>query len=101
MLETLGKPVLLRLFDKTDDTPRVQARLREPIDGAREIERIVPVRLAAGAGTLEATPLTGTSAQMHILGFADALVRVPAGTGRLEAGTRIEALPLTRSNGLW
>jgi molybdopterin biosynthesis enzyme len=46
---------------------------------------------------LAATPLLGTSAQMHILAFADALIRVAEGHGRLAAGTWVDALPLSRN----
>jgi molybdopterin molybdotransferase len=100
MLETLGKPVLLRLFGKSADAVPVRATLRSSLERDADIERFVPVRLTQGAAGVEAQPLTGTSAQMHILGFADALVRVEAGSGALEAGTSVDALPLSRNNAL-
>jgi hypothetical protein len=37
---------------------------------------------------------------MHILGFADALVDVPAGSGPIEAGALIDAIPLSRTSSL-
>src|SRR5271165_2730868 len=100
MLETLGKPVLLRLYDKRDETLPLRARLRARLDLDPELEHLVPVALARAEGGLEADPLLGTSAQMHILGFADALVDVPAGSGPIEAGTWIDASPLSRTSSL-
>jgi molybdopterin molybdotransferase len=100
MLETLGKPILLQLYEKEDDTLPIRARLRERIDLEPDLEHLVPVQLARTDAGVDATPLLGTSAQMHILGFADALVDVPAGSGPIEAGTLIDAIPLSRTSSL-
>jgi molybdopterin molybdotransferase len=97
MLEMLGRPMLLRLYDKRDERLPVRARLSGRIDVDPALEHIVPVSLSRSADALAATPLLGTSAQMHILGFADALVRAAEGQGPLEAGTWVDALPLSRS----
>ena len=100
MLETLGKPILLKLFDKTEQPLTLRARLRGRIERSADLEYLVPVRITSGGEGLEATPLVGTSAQMHILGFADALIRLSAGRGVIETGAWIDAVPLTRSIGV-
>ncbi|HEV2909215.1 MAG TPA: molybdopterin molybdotransferase MoeA [Candidatus Eremiobacteraceae bacterium] len=100
MLETLGKPILLRLYDKDSTTLPIRARLQQRIDLEPDLEHLVPVRLVRTDAGVDATPLLGTSAQMHILGFADALVDVPAGSGPIEAGTVIDAIPLSRTSSL-
>jgi len=97
MLEILGRPMLLRLYDKRDERLPLRARLSERIEVDTGVEHIVPVALSRAADGLAATPLLGTSAQMHILGFADALVRVPEGRGSIEAGTWVDTLPLSRN----
>ena len=100
MFEVLGRPILQRLFGRTDRVIPVRAVLRASIERQRDLERYVPVRLTTGAAGVEALPLSGTSAQMHILGFADALVRVPSGSGSLAEGSSVDALPLSRNNAL-
>ena len=97
MLEMLGRPVLLKLYEKRDERLPLSARLSEDVDVDPALEHIVPVSLSRVDDGLAATPLLGTSAQMHILGFADALIRVAEGQGRLAAGTWIDALPLSRN----
>jgi molybdopterin molybdotransferase len=97
MLEMLGRPMLLKLYDKRDDRLPLRARLSERIDVDPALEHIVPVSLSRAHDVLAATPLLGTSAQMHILGFADALISVVEGHGPLEAGTWVDALPLSRN----
>jgi len=97
MLETLGKPVLWRMFQKAADTLPVPAVLAAPIDLSPELEHRVPVKLRrAGSGGVIAEPLFGTSAQMHTLGMSDALVAVPIGCGPIAAGTVVDAIPFTR-----
>lgn len=97
MLEMLGRPMLLKLYDKHDERLPLRARLNESVDVDPSLEHIVPLRLSRVEGALAATPLLGTSAQMHILGFADALLQVAQGQGRLAAGTWVDALPLSRN----
>ncbi len=100
MLETLAKPILLRMFDKRDADFPLRARLTEAIERDPKVERRMPVRLGCGAEGLDATPIPGTSAQMHILGMADALVAVPAGEGRVEKDAWVDVVPFTRTGGM-
>ncbi|MBV8170817.1 MAG: molybdopterin molybdotransferase MoeA [Candidatus Eremiobacteraeota bacterium] len=100
MLETLGKPILLRLYDKKDRTLPVRARLASRLALDPELEHLVPVALSRSKGGVDATPLLGTSAQMHVLGFADALISVPEGSGALEEGQLVDATPLSRVTSL-
>jgi molybdopterin molybdotransferase len=97
MLEMLGRPMLLKLYEKRDERLPLRARLSENVDVDPALEHIVPVSLSHVDDGLAATPLLGTSAQMHILAFADALIRVAEGHGRLAAGTWVDALPLSRN----
>jgi len=97
MLEVLGRPVLLKLYDKRDDRLTVRARLSGRIDVDTSVEHMVAVSLSKTKEGLAARPLLGTSAQMHILGFADALVSVAEGSAPLEIGEWVEALPLSRT----
>ena len=100
MFEVLARPILQRLYGRADRVIPVRAALRAPIEREADIERFVPVRLMVGKAGVEAQPLHGTSAHMHILGFADALVRVPPGLGALPQGSMLDALPLSRNNAL-
>jgi molybdopterin molybdotransferase len=101
MLESLGKPVLLRMFEKTDDVLPYRAILGAPIDVDGSLEHRIPVRLRrASDGSLLASPVLGTSAQMHILGMADAFTIVPMGVTRLETGEPVDCIPFTRNTTL-
>jgi len=100
MFELLGRPILQRLFGRSDKVIPVRATLRAPLEREPDLERYVPVRLTMSNTGVEAQPLPGSSAQMHILGFADALVRVPQGSGLLAAGTPVDAVPLSKNNAL-
>src|SRR4029077_12202117 len=95
MLETVGKPILLRMLDRAAGTIPRRAVLTQTIDVGEHLEHRIPVALRRDDSGLYADPLFGTSAQMHILGFADALVVVPLGTGRIEAGSVVDAFPLS------
>lgn len=95
MLETLGKPILLRLLDRRPNEIAVRAKLTELIDVSPTLEHRIPVALSRDDGDLLARPLFGTSAMMHILAFADALVKVPLGAGRIERGATVDAWPLS------
>jgi molybdopterin molybdotransferase len=97
MLETVGKPILLRMLGRTPDAVPCRAILSEPIDVSPQLEHRIPVRLSRVDGEVHAAPLLGTSAQMRILGFADALIVVPIGAGRLETGSVVEAFALSTS----
>ena len=101
MLEALGKPLLLRMFDKRDETIPVRAVLAADIHADDELEFRIPVKLRRARGDRPAAePIIGTSAQMHILGLADAIVVAPMGAGRIRAGTEVDAIPFTRSTSL-
>lgn len=100
MFETLAKPILLRMFDKEDTALPLRARLERTIDLEPNLEYRIPVALVREQGDLIAKPLLGTSSQLHILAFADALIVVPEGVGRVPADTWVDALPLTRTRNL-
>lgn len=95
MLETVGKPILWRMLDRTDNSLPRRAILTKTIDAGKHLEHRIPVALRREGAELHADPLFGTSAQMHILGFADALVVVPLGVGRIEGGAVVDAFPLS------
>jgi len=95
MLETLGKPILLRLLDRKPNDVAIRARLSQTIDVTPSLEHRIPVALHRDDGEVRARPLFGTSAMMHILAFADALVTVPLGVGRIDGGTMVDAWPLS------
>lgn len=100
VLEAVAKPILLRMFGKIDSVPAYRARLEQRIDVDPDYECRVPVKLARSELGMVARPLLGSSAQMHILGFADALIVVPLGSGGVDAGTWVDAIPLSRSRPL-
>lgn len=100
VLEAIAKPILLRLFDKEDATLPWRARLDQTIDVEPTLEHRIAVTIHRDGDRLVARPLFGTSAQMHILAFADAVVVVPEGVGRIEAGSWVDAVPLTRGHGV-
>ncbi len=100
MLEALGKPLLLRMFDKTDNQIPFRARLAQRLEVEPGLEYRIPVQLRRDGDGVVATPLLGTSSQMHILGFADAIIVVPEGSTVIEAGTLVNALPFSRTRTL-
>lgn len=95
MLETLGKPILLRMLDRRPNDVAIRAVLSQTIDVSTTLEHRIPVALQREDGIVSARPLFGTSAMMHILAFADALVTVPLGVGRIDGGTSVDAWPLS------
>jgi molybdenum cofactor synthesis domain-containing protein len=95
VLEAIGKPILLRMFDIAHAPLPWRAELSEPIDVAKNLEHRIPVRLLAGPAGLLAQPLIGTSAHSHILGFADGLVVVAEGLGRMPAGAIVDVVPFS------
>ncbi len=96
MFEALAKPILLRMFDKVDATLPLRARLAASIEVEPGLEYRIPVQLDRSADGLTATPILGTSSQMHILAFADAIVVVPEGTTLIPARAWVDTLPFTR-----
>jgi molybdopterin molybdotransferase len=97
MLETVGKPILLRMLERDGKELPRRAILSEAIDVSPHLEHRIPVRLRPEGSTLYADPLFGTSAQMHILGFADALVTVPLGVGSIARDAEVDAFPLSHA----
>ena len=95
VLEAIGKPVLLRMFDIEHSPLQWRAELSETIDVAKNLEHRIPVRLHSSPSGLRAQPLIGTSAHSHILGFADGLVVVAEGLGRLPAGAMVDVIPFS------
>jgi molybdopterin molybdotransferase len=92
MLEALAKPILMRMFDRHDTPLPVRATLEENIEVEPGLEYRIPVQLRRGADGVTARPLLGSSSQMHILGFADAIIVVPEGSTGLAAGAEVDAL---------
>jgi molybdopterin molybdotransferase len=95
MLEALAKPVLLRMFDKSVEALPLRARLESAISVDADLEHRIPVQLRRGEDGLIARPLLGSSSQLHILAFADAIVVVPEGSGGFSPGTWVDALPFS------
>ncbi len=100
MFEVIVKPILLRMFAKRHDVLPLSVTLDRTIEVEPAYEHRIPVRLSRESDGIHAQPLLGTSAQMHILAFADALVSIPLGTSRVAAGARLDAVPFTRTRGL-
>lgn len=101
MLESVGKPALLRMFDKKVETLPYSAFLQTPIDTDGKLEHRICVKLARAAdGRVTATPLFGTSAQMHTVGNADAMVVVPVGVTNIPKGARVDCIPFTWTSAL-
>jgi len=100
MLETLVKPILLRMFDKTDNPLPIRARLESSVNVDAGLEHRIPVQLQRSAEGLTARPLLGSSSQLHILAYADAFVVVPEGSGGFEQGIWVDALPFSRTRTL-
>ncbi|MBC5805830.1 MAG: molybdopterin molybdenumtransferase MoeA [Candidatus Eremiobacter antarcticus] len=97
VLEAVAKPVLLRMFGKHDAVLPYRARLERRIEVEPELEHRIAVRLVESDGGLLARPLIGTSAQMHTLAFADAMIVIPQGCGGADAGAWVDAIPFSRS----
>jgi molybdopterin molybdotransferase len=97
MLHVVGFPVLLRMLDRRPDAVPIRAVLSQEIAVTPALEHRIPVRLRFAGGEIIAEPLIGTSAQMRILGFADALITVPLGAGRIPAGAVVDATPMVAS----
>jgi molybdopterin molybdotransferase len=100
MLEALAKPILLRMFDKTDRPLPMRARLESALNVDAGLEHRIPVELIASDDGLIARPLLGSSSQLHILAFADAIIIVPEGSGGVKQGAWVDALPFSRTRTL-
>ncbi len=97
MLEALARPILLRMFAIVDRPLAIRAQLELSIAADPSLEHRIPVQLIRGKDGLIARPLLGSSSQLHILAFADAIVVVPEGSSGLKGGTLVDALPFSRT----
>jgi molybdopterin molybdotransferase len=95
MLEALGRPILLRMFGIQDRPLPIRALLETAIETDPKLEHRIPVHLVYSAGAVRARPLIGSSSQLHILAFADAIVVVPEGESGIAAGTHVDAFPFS------
>jgi molybdopterin molybdotransferase len=95
VLEAIGKPILMRMFGITRTPLPWRAELSEGIEVSTKLEHRIPVRLFAAHNGLRAQPLIGTSAHSHIVGFADGLVVVEEGVGRMPAGAQVDVVPFS------
>lgn len=100
MLETLVKPILLRMFGQTDNPLPVRARLESALRLDPGLEHRIPVQLLRGGEDVTARPLLGSSSQLHILAYANAFIIVPEGSGGIEQGIWVDALPFSRTRTL-
>lgn len=100
VLESVARPILLRMFGTTAAPIPFRAVLASDLNVEPELEHRIPVRLERAGDTIRAEPLLGTSAQMHILGRADGMLVVPLGTGRVSAGSVVEIVPFSRTRWL-
>jgi molybdopterin molybdotransferase len=100
VLESLVRPILLRMFGTAAAPIPFRAVLTSDLNVEPDLEHRIPVRLERAGGTIRAEPLLGTSAQMHILGRADGMLVVPLGTGRVSAGSVVEIVPFSRTRWL-
>jgi molybdopterin molybdotransferase len=95
MLEALARPVLMRMFGIDDKPKAFRAQLEKPLTTDASLEHRIPVQLLFGTSGLIARPLLGSSSQLHILAYADAVIVVPEGSGGLAAGAMVDAFPFS------
>lgn len=92
-----GRPLLRRLQGLADGFwhGALAGRLRAPAPGARGRDRFLPASVTVRDGQIEIDPAVPKGSH-DVLRYShgSALLRVPAGTARLEAGDRAEILPL-------
>jgi len=89
VLDRVARPLLAALSGETSRVENtVLAVLAENIPSARGREDYVRVRLEGG----RAVPLFGKSGLLNTLAESDGMVRVPAGSEGLEAGTTVGVL---------
>ncbi|MCQ8893066.1 MAG: molybdopterin molybdotransferase MoeA [Methanolinea sp.] len=89
VLDTVARPLLRALCgEETRIRPMILAVLAENIPSARGREDYIRVRLDGG----RAVPLFGKSGLLNTLAESDGMVRVPAGSEGLEAGTTVEVV---------
>lgn len=89
VLDRVARPLLSALSGETSRIENtVLAILAENIPSARGREDYVRVRLDGG----RAVPVFGKSGLLNTLAESDGMIRVPAGSEGLEAGTAVEVL---------
>jgi len=77
------------------DNPTHQAVLQEPVKHRPDRTSYRPGRLGVAEGTLTCTPQADKgSADLFAYRSADCLYAIPAGTPRLNAGERVQVMPL-------
>ena len=96
--ELFVKPALLSLQGARDAAPEFDiGRLATPIRRNRERDDFIRVRARRADRTTILEPLSDQqSHQIAIAAQGDALARIPAGTGELEAGAEVSFLPIRR-----
>jgi len=87
--------VLMRMFGIDDKPKAFRAQLEKPLTTDASLEHRIPVQLLFGTSGLIARPLLGSSSQLHILAYADAVIVVPEGSGGLAAGAMVDAFPFS------
>ena len=94
--ELFVRPALAALQGARNPRPAfTQATLASPVDRNPERDEFIRVRQMPG-GHVE--PLSGQqSHQLAITALAEGLARIPAGTGSLARGERVDYLPLGAS----
>jgi molybdopterin molybdotransferase len=95
MLEALARPILMRMFGIEHRPVAFRAALETTLVTDRGLEHRIPVQLLDSVSGLVARPLLGSSSQLHILAYADAVIVIPEGAGGLAAGTLVDAFPLS------
>jgi molybdopterin biosynthesis enzyme len=85
------------MFAIVDRPLTIRAQLELSIATDPSLEHRIPVQLIRRKDGLIARPLLGSSSQLHILAFADAIVVVPEGSSGLKAGALIDTLPFSRT----
>lgn len=89
-------PVIRQLSGETPGSHQRRVRLGSPVSGHATLELFVRVSAlpAAPDGVLVVEPTGGVgSARMLTMRGARFLVRIPAGSGEVEAGTLLDAIP--------
>jgi molybdopterin molybdotransferase len=96
--ELFVRPALLALQGATHVQPAwITGALGAPVERVRTRDDLIRVRFETVEGATVLLPVHGQqSHQIAITAQADALARIPMGTGELAAGTEVACLPLLR-----
>jgi molybdopterin molybdotransferase len=93
IFETLVRPLLNRIQGAPPPGIEIRGRLTKPVK-RRDTERaeFLPVSLETDEAGVLLTPVRyGGSSHLNALADAEALIGIPAGTARLEAGAIVDA----------